>query len=164
MTNWYVLRVKPQKEFRAIGELRRSKHEAFVPSEKKYRRCGRNRQRVPFRYPLTPGYVMVGIEGSPQWSEIKGIDEVIAPLDVDGQPARLHPNAVDQLHAMGEQSTTIEIHKALKVGERVEVGHGPFKGHSAPLLSIRNGRAQIRLPLLGSEQTITIPVEYLDPG
>jgi len=159
---WFVLRTKPNRDFRAIERLRQHHPDAFAPSEVKFRRRGRVRQRVPMRYSLIPGYVVLGTYGPPRWPDICGLDEVVGPVSFDGTPARLDPSAVTQLRMMETTETTIQLHKGFKAGDTVKIDGGPFGGHIAPVIEIRNGRAMIRLPLLGSEQTISIPVEYLD--
>lgn len=163
MSDWFVLRTEPRKEFAVEEILRRRGLRTFCPVETKWRRCGR-RRRSPVSYPMLPRYVFAG--GADPWDVVHTFDGrgVQGVVTVNGRPGLISQDAVERLARIsgGLVPTRTRVHRAFQVGDLVEIAGKGFQHLAVPILSIKGETARVLITLFGAPQEVDVPVSQLD--
>lgn len=143
----------PELQFEAqlghwIAAYTRSRHEAVVASQFQqkgldallptYRRLSRWSDRIRrTNAPLFPGYVFVRVtEG--QHHRVLQTGGVVSIVCRSGKPVPLSDGDVEKLRVCTENPAFVEPHPFLRVGQRVRVKHGPFRGWEGVLVEKKN--------------------------
>lgn len=91
-TQWYALRVSPQKEFVVAHMLRQRDVHTFVPTEIRQRKRNRYAKgKDGLAFPILPSCVFAGFAGPPAWFTIMRNPLIAGAIGYDGTPWRLDP-------------------------------------------------------------------------
>lgn len=174
---WYALAVVPQSEFVAQKALRRYGLRTFVPIRTVYRHRSRHarmsrqpKQRICL--PVARSYVFAGFEpGEPLWFNLfKDVPNVRGVVHVRGRPLRIPGKDMQTLirsTASGMDAPDVErfmrTHHEFKAGDSVRVAAiSPFEGWTVPVVSIKDGFAEIAVELFGSVRHVEMPLYDLE--
>ena len=134
-TAWYLVRAKPRQELRALANLKNQSINAFMPqlTVTKIRRG----QRTQVVEPMFPGYVFVEIDdyGS-LFYKIKSTFGVAKVVTFGANPARVPSELIADLQAIDAEHTSEVGSEVPRVGAKVEIIDGPFKGLLAEVIGL----------------------------
>jgi transcriptional antiterminator RfaH len=123
---WYVIYTKPKQEDRVEESLTRASVEVFnpklrrkKPSRSKYNRITR---------PLFPNYLFAKFDPSRQYHMIKYMRGVSSIVGNRGSPWPVSEEMIDIIKSRMNDEGLIVINPDIKVGDRVEITEGPFRG------------------------------------
>jgi len=163
--NWVVLRVLPQTEFQTATALRASGFAALVPYERKFRRYGSRRRRVPRDYPLFPRYVFADMLSEAKLASLTGVSGVSGILTAGGRVYRLSGPEIGWIRSLAERCDQIEginLHTALQRGQWARIAEGPLSGLLGYVDAIRGQRASMLLEMLGVWRSVDVPLADLE--
>lgn len=172
--HWYALAVTPQSEFVAQKALRRYGLRTFVPFRTTYRHKSRQarmtrqpRQRV--LQPVARSYVFAGFEpGQALWFNLfRDVPNVRGAVHTQGAPLRIPGRDMQTLiRATASGMDVSEVGEFLRlghdftVGDQVRVVSGPFEGWTVPVVSMRDGFAELAIQMFGGLRSVD--VSFLD--
>lgn len=165
--DWYVLQVPPQREFDVADALKRMGHKFLVPYCEKWTRrnpkTGQKGKRKPQRCPVFPKYVFAGIEGGPNWHEIKDIQPgPVAPVRFGEDIPMLSQAEVGTIVSMRfEEHAPVDLLSLLVEGALARIVGGPFQGRFVRLGEVRGQHTKIELDMLGTPRAVKVPLAQL---
>mgnify|MGYP000032363611 CR=1 FL=1 len=170
---WYIFRTEPQYEFKAEETLGRAGFVAFVPREYTHvkRRRGGNRSIALRKHPRMPGYIIVGIEGQPNWFQLfdqrQGFGSTLkSVVGIGGLPEPVSNEAINRLQReQGEfipHRSSVPTRRDIRPGQTAEVITGPYRGSQGKIDNIRGGVATIMMQMFGTEMPVAMPVANID--
>ncbi len=131
--NWYAVYVKSRHEFVVSGELQSKGIETFLPSVITLNQWKDRKKHI--KTPLFPGYVFVSIQPDPEEFvrvvKTRGAVSFIAMEP--GHPSPVDPAEINALKILLESGEQIDIHPHFKLGARVRVKSGVFRGATGTL-------------------------------
>jgi len=159
---WYVLRTKPRAEESATCHLERKQIGVFFPRlampQPRGLRVGLARDRIE---PLFPGYLFVHLNlfsdyYSAAWTP--GIRDFLKLGDAE--PQVVEDDVVACLRSRAESDDVVRPRPRFRIGDRVEVRHGPFAGLLAVIdrPCTASGRIHVLLDLLRRRTGLELPV------
>ena len=160
MSQWAVIRTKPNCERLAIDNLKRQDFTYYQPLilEKRIKK----QKLVSVEVPLFPCYLFVQI-GS-QWRSLNYTYGVASVVSVGSVPAILSDDIIQGLRKR-EHNGYIQLPKAklFQVGDTVSIKDGPFQGQKG-LVERMNGseRQKVLLALLDSRLRVLIDDSSLE--
>jgi len=161
MSSHYLLRTRPQAEAKAVRDVCRCGHVAFVPVEERHVRVSRRAKRKRIvRYPLTPRYVVARVDNP--YPLVHELDHVTGVVSTAGQ-RQLRGADLDALHRMDGKLASTNVHKALAVGQAVQVRDGAFRDRAATIELIDGASATVALEVFERVTRVTMPLAFLDP-
>lgn len=133
--HWIAAYTRSRHELAVADQLQQKGLDALLPT---YRRLSRWSDRIRRTdAPLFPGYVFVRVpEG--EHRRVLQTGGVVSLVCRSGRPVPLSDADVDKLRICTAHSTAVEPHPFLRVGQRVLVKHGPFRGWEGILVEKRN--------------------------
>lgn len=120
MKKWYVLSIKPKKEFQVEQLFKKGGFEIYNP---KITRSGRI-------YPFFNGYGFILFEHPKQYKMVKYTRGVKSIISNEAGPIPIQKNVIDVIKAR-EINGFIELDKygnSPEIGDEIEVMEGPLKG------------------------------------
>ena len=162
MMAWFVVRVKPQMEERALWHLLNQNFEAYLPRYRKRIRHARKTKTV--LRPLFPGYLFVNMDTARQrWRSVNGTVGVIALVQFGDMPASVPADLVNAIRQHEDQDGAIRIEpQGLQKGDRVRVREGAFADYTALLDEISDDkRVVLLLDFMGREVRVKASMESL---
>lgn len=182
MSEWYAIRVHPQREMTLAGRydengdwlpgmLEKRGYQVFCPTEIKFRKTIRKGRRVsvPRVYSMFVGYIFVG--GKFSWLDLMAenyITGVVGFPDEFGRrrPAPISESEMAKLREMSggliPHRRSVNPHRALRVGEMAEISIGPFAGQIVEIKGIQGRKAKIFVSLFGHATLTEIPIGDLE--
>ena len=155
-------------EFVVEAVLRRRGLEAWVPVESFFIR--RNRySKAPKRlifHPILIGYVLVCLEGAPNWPRVLDFPLITGVVGRCGEPERVDEKGLEQLRAIQrrEQAKPDErampTHRVYGVGDEVEVLDGAIEGARLKVVGLTRQAAAFESLLFGGSRG-TIPLHKI---
>ncbi len=122
--HWYAAYTAARHEKRVAEQLERKQIEHFLPLYEAIHRWKDRRARVTL--PLFPSYVFVRIPLQDRL-QVLAVPSVVHLVSFRGTPAPLSDTEIETLR-QGLGRVSAEPHPYLKVGRRVRVKSGPFRG------------------------------------
>jgi transcriptional antiterminator RfaH len=162
---WYVIHTKAREEFRALENLQNQGFEVFLPSCQVQKKShGKIKLTTE---PLFSRYLFIRLSDvTSNWFPIRSTRGVSTLLrfGLTTEPVKLPDLIVDYLKqrcAMGEP-----LHELFKLGELLEITHGPFKGFTGFFEKIQSSsdgstRALLLIEVLGSVQKLNIQLPHI---
>jgi transcription antitermination factor NusG len=155
---WFVLHCRPRQEQCVLDHLAAKEVYAYAPQLQQVRFYGK--RKVKREHPVFPGYVFLKgcREDAYSVDRVRGVVQIIDPPDqqqLDWELANL------QL-ALNLKAPMIECAR-LRVGTRVEVRSGPFKGMQGLIEANKNeDRVVLQIDMLGRAMSVEIDASLLD--
>jgi transcription antitermination factor NusG len=133
--HWIAAYTRSHHEMAVASQFQQKGFDALLPT---YRRMSRWSDRIRrVVTPLFPGYVFVRI-GDGEHRRVLQTGGVLSIVCRSGKPALLSDAEVETLRLCTANPSSIEPHPFLKVGQRVRVKHGPFRGWEGVLVQKKN--------------------------
>lgn len=179
---WLALRVEPRSEFAVESHLRKCGYQAICPTETKVKRVSRYSKKTrKATYPLFPGYVFFGTDGRcPNWDEplyltagdrseredirhyAKRSGRVWRVLSRDGVPYVLSSRELEDVCAQARQNnpnrSSVNTHRAVRVGQEVDVLEGVYTGWRLKAQSIVSDFIETTVEMFGKPHPVRIPI------
>ncbi len=124
--NWYVIYTKPKQEDKVEESLARASVEVFNPKLRRKRLIRRKSERAT--RPLFPNYLFAKFDPALQYHMIKytrGVSGIVGNL---GSPWPVSEDIIDIIKSQMNEEGLVVINPDIKVGDRVEITEGPFRG------------------------------------
>ncbi len=133
--HWIAAYTRSRHELIVASQFQQKGLDALLPT---YRRLSRWSDRIRRTdTPLFPGYVFVRI-GEGQHRQVLQTGGVVSIVCRSGKPVPLSDADVDKLRICTAHPGAVEPHPYLRVGQRVRVKHGPFRGWEGVLVEKKN--------------------------
>jgi len=123
---WYVIYTKPKHEDRVEESLARASVEVFNPKLRRKRLIRGKYERVS--RPLFPNYIFAKFDPSRQYHMIKYTRGVSGIVGNPGSPWPVSEDIIDIIKSRINEEGLIVISPDIKVGDKVEITEGPFRG------------------------------------
>ena len=165
MKNWHLLMTKPREDERAEQHLLNQGYDIFRPLIRQFR-ISRGRQ-VAKTEPLFPRYIFIHLDDAlSNWAKIRSTRGVSQLVRFSDLPAVVPEEIILLLQAQCQAGnvldTTVSQPYVFKPGDNVEITEGSFRGLQA-IIAEQKGedRVLLLLTLLGTEQTLEIPINQV---
>jgi transcription antitermination factor NusG len=155
--DWFAVRTRSRHEKAVAARLTVQGIENILPLYSTVHAWKDRKQTV--QLPLFAGYLFVHIlvQNSRQVLTTPGVAEI---LRTGGRPAALAPAEVAVIHSCRDFGKALEPHPFLKVGQRVRIRRGAFKGLEGDLVEFNNGfRVVISIAMIQSAASLQIGIE-----
>lgn len=155
---WYVLHCKPRQEQSVVDHLRALGVYAYFPRVDQVRFYGK--RKVKREVALFPGYVFLFGQKEHAYSvdRSRGLVQILEPPD----PEQLAWELKNIRLALEREAPLVEC-AGLKVGTRVEVRTGPFKGMQGLVEANKpKDRIVLQVGMLGRAMSVEIDASLLD--
>jgi transcription antitermination factor NusG len=160
--NWYVIRVAPQSEFRALHAITQSEHPAMLPFEEKWVTNPRTKKSDTKKFPLFPSYVFAPFAGATgdavfanfsrlrtrinEASKLAGKAPPILGICGYGQtPERLRSDEFAYLQTISREAGAKPSPQIFTVGQTIEVMAGPFQGQNGVVDSVSREKVRVMM-------------------
>jgi len=163
MPSWFVITVKPRREFSVRDELDERGISCMVPVEHRIVRPSRHAKRRELQSrPILFGYAFVEAPGQLPWHAIADVPGVRGFIAQDDEPYRLRPADVDRLLAMSSVVAPDEDpERPISPGGDALITSGPFAGQVVKVSDIVGQDAQWVTKMFGSLRTVRIPLSSM---
>ena len=122
--NWFVIRVRPNCEWKCAASLAARGFDVLVPS---YHRPSNRQPKKPVRLPLFPGYMFCRFDGQ-SLIPILAVADVIQILSRNGVPEIVNPTEMASVLTVMSRGIPLEPVLVFKEGQPVRVAVGPLAG------------------------------------
>ncbi|NQU67715.1 MAG: UpxY family transcription antiterminator [Candidatus Marinimicrobia bacterium] len=157
---WYAIYVKSRHELKVSESLTQKEIINLVPQIKVVRQWSDRRKTV--KIPLFRGYVFVNIDFSKEKFAVLQNYGVVKFIGIKGIPSIIPDHEIRWLDILIENSDTVQYESSLRIGEKVAVIAGPFKGIQGQIIDIRNTtRLLISFESISQMVSIEISPDYL---
>lgn len=157
---WYALRVMSRYEPMVRKHLIYKGHQAYTKLERRFGKWTKGK-RIEKDYVAAPGYVFLGIDGSP-WSVVHNCHMIRSVVSYNGRPAQLHPGGLADFLGFDDFSAPDYFRffreAPFKVGDMVTIDSKSFNGFELRVKDIQKGEAIFDLVMLGRETEVRVPV------
>ena len=133
---WLAAYTRPRHECRVAEQLGVKGVESLLPTFERLARWSDRIRRS--KAPLFPGYVFVHVANDERIPVLQTLG-VINIVSVGGKPVPLGEDEIEKIRACEAHAGLVEPHPFLKIGHRVRVKHGPFRGWEGILVRRQNG-------------------------
>lgn len=170
--HWFLVRVPSTKEFVLERILDDNGVIAFVPIERRFnRQNGYAKKRKELRFPLMPGYLLVGFVQPTEaaWATVLRFSLVRGVIGNQGQPVRVPSVQIVQMlqrHTAKEfiaprAGKWMRSSRDFVPGDTVEVLDGPFAGQIFELSAVKGDSAVMVVEMFGGEKKMSVPLSGL---
>jgi transcriptional antiterminator NusG len=157
---WYVVRVRPNSEWKTTASLEGRGYEVFLPTSRRVKE--RARRRV-LEVPLFPGYVFCRFDRR-NLVPIVSATGVVQVLSRDHRPEAVDENEIFALRSMALAQLPMEPWPVFETGQTVRIPHGPLAGIEGRVVRDANrAKLIISVSLLRRSVAAQINREYLEP-
>lgn len=153
LSEWMVVKTKPNQERYAAKNVRRQGHVAFTP----FIRDERDRES-----PLFPGHIFVK---GPAWWYLKNTYGVVGPIMIGAEAAYVSLKEMKVLLAAAGEDDVIELYRPkLSKGMGVVISHGAFDGFIAQIVDLpKKDRVKVLFRMLGKEVSMELSSRDVRP-
>ena len=158
--HWYCLRTQVKRESLAAKNLRALDDVLVLCPMLKYRKATR-RGKVWWQEAMFPGYVMARFDMETQERAVMYCQGIAGIVRFGGKIPVVPSWFIEELQSMWKlraQEDVMVIQPELKVGDEVELAHGPLQGMRGVVLELKSGieRVKIMLDFMGEKQKIDV--------
>jgi len=160
--NWKVLYVASRSEKKVNERLTELGLECYVPL-KKERKQWSDRKKIVIT-PLISGYVFVKVTDQNRDTVFRAAG-VLQYVRYNGGDALIKTKEIEALKSIEEKGYYVEgsFSNNVKLGDRVLIKHGPFKGFHGEVKSIASEKIyKIMIESIGYSLSIKVPEEILE--
>jgi transcriptional antiterminator NusG len=159
---WYVVYSQPHREEIARLHFRLKGLECFSPRLLLPGPVRRNNRAVS----LFPNYLFVRIDLSSEYHQVIWSPGVKYLISAGGNPLPLNDDVVQYLRQRTNSDEIIIASSNLKVGQKVQIGGGPFDGLEGILQDPPDsrGRVKVLMTLLNRQVKVALPVHLMKHG
>lgn len=161
---WYVARVRPQREDRAVEELLDLGFRAFHPTYS--RRVGKGRTRRDETRPIIPGYAFVQFDVRQRgWERCYAAKSIFGLLGSDYRPMPVPEAAIvryiDLVTSEDDIDRVLAPERVIDRGDTVRIstpsGNHPFEGWIVPVMAVdKSGNLAVEFQLFGGKSFATV--------
>ncbi len=162
MTCWYVLRTRPNAEFKVNSRLMESGVESYLPVYSSLRQWSDRKKKI--QRPLVSSVVFVHCAKEELFglTRLEGVSGILYFL---GVPAMVRMSEIETLKCMEREwdKDSIEyIHETFGPGDIVRVMRGPFKGLYGNSVDM-NGKHRLFITIdsIGTKFTVSVPKSFV---
>ncbi len=161
MASWFLLQTKTRQEGRAIENLQRQGIDSFCPMIRLEKVSRGN--RVVKLEPLFSGYIFVNLTQTlVSATTVRSTRGVSRFVTCAGSPAIVPDALIEQLQKRTDPSSAELVSKLPKIGEKLEIIEGPFRGLNAVFSQVDGDqRAVVLINLLNQQVKASIPFSSL---
>lgn len=158
---WALVQFKPNSDAVAVRNLSRQGFEVFLPKLEVTTRT--SSKFVKSLKPLFPGYLFVRLTlGAGGWRAINSTYGVSRIVTTAGKPTSVPESLVTEIKGRCDQEGLVQSQVGLKVGENVQVQHGPFSELVGKIIALEaDKRAWILLDVLGRKTKVAVGADDL---
>jgi len=167
MKQWYVIYTKPREDARAQQHLANQGYDTFRPMLKHHVLTKGGQKTIVES--LFPRYVFIELDQeASNWSRLRSTRGVSSLVSFNQRPAVVDESFVTQLkHQLNDDCVldqTKEQPRLFNAGDAVDICSGSFGGLQAIVKAqTSEERVVVLLNMLGSQQTISVPIKDLVP-
>ena len=157
VSDWFAVRTRSRHEKAVAARLTAEGVENILPLYSTAHIWKDRKQIVEL--PLFAGYLFVHIpvQNSRKVLTTSGVVEILGRA---GSPVALRPEEVAFIVSCRDLGKRLQPHPFLKIGQRVRVRHGAFKGIEGMLVEFNNGfRIVVSIPMIQSSASLEIGIE-----
>jgi transcription antitermination factor NusG len=157
---WYVVRVRPNSEWKTTASLTGRGYEVFLPL---CRRVREKAHRKVAAVPLFPGYLFCRFDGR-NLVPIVSATGVVQILSRDRKPEAVEESEIFALQSMTGANMLLEPWPAFETGQKIKILHGPLAGVEGHIVrDPGKPRLVVSVSLLRRSVVTQINREYLEP-
>ncbi len=154
---WFVLYTKPKQEFKAETQISAAGVETYLPTITQIKQWSDRKKKIT--EPLFKGYIFVfGTERD----RITSLEQpsIVNSIFFNGKPATIPPKQIEDLKKVITSDEEVVVSELIKVGSRVIVADGAFKGVEGIVYSSTNNEnlIAISIELLNRSVSVKLPV------
>ena len=158
--SWYAIYVRSRHEIKVAEQLKQKGISHLVPMIKEVRQWSDRKKKV--KVPLFRGHVFVNIDLLKEKISVVQSEGVVKFIGIKGVPSMIPPHEIRWLNILNDHADTVHHEISHKVGERVNVIGGPFKGVQGEVVEIRNtSRLLISFESISQVVSIEITADLL---
>lgn len=158
-TSWFLAQFKPNCHHVAERNLCRQGFRTFLPMQQgTQRRNGRFHARLR---PLFPGYIFIALDTSEGgWGAINNTYGVSRLVGFGNGPCPVPRDLISQLQLCCDEGGIYHTPPALRPGDRVKIGAGPFAEFLATVKQVTpDRRVWVLLDLMGRMTRVAVEAE-----
>lgn len=161
MASWFLLQTKIRQESRAVENLQRQGIDSFCPMIRVEKVSRGN--RVVKLEALFPGYLFVNFnQTSISATTVRSTRGVSRFVTCTGSPVIVPDALIEQLQKRTDPSSAELVSNLPKIGEKLEIIEGPFRGLNAVFAQVDGDqRAVVLINLLNQQVKASIPFSSL---
>lgn len=161
MASWFLLQTKTRQESRAVENLQRQGIDSFCPMIRVEKVSRGN--RVVKLEALFPGYLFVNFnQTSVSATTVRSTRGVSRFVTCAGSPVIVPDALIEQLQKRTDPSSAELVSNLPKIGEKLEIIEGPFRGLNAVFSQVDGDqRAVVLINLLNQQVKASIPFSSL---
>jgi transcriptional antiterminator RfaH len=135
LKSWFLLRVKPKQDKRAVAHLEEQNHQCFAP-EISSPISNEKTHKLSYQ-PLFPGYVFIRLNSeNSNWRAISSTRGVLYPVSFGHYPVKIPPTLMDNiLYSVPAIEDKITLSSTLKTGDKIRITERSFNYLDAIYLS-----------------------------
>lgn len=156
--SWYALYTCARHERRVAEQIERRRFSCYLPLYRSVRRWKDRRKELELA--LFPGYVFVHMPLSSK-VQVLEVPGAVRLVSFNGQPAVLPAEEIETLRNRLSGEARVEPHPYLRVGRKVRVLSGPFRGLEGILVR-RKDRSRLVFSIDLIQRSLAIEVDEAD--
>lgn len=157
---WYVIRVRPNSEWKTTASLTGRGYEVFLPLCRRVREKARRRV---LDVPLFPGYVFCRFDRR-NLTPIMSATGVVQVLSRGHRPEAVQETEIFALQSMTRARLELEPWPTFEAGQKIKICYGPLAGVEGYVVrDAAKPRLVISVSLLHRSVVTQINREYLEP-
>jgi transcriptional antiterminator RfaH len=125
VSDWYLVRTKPQKERWVQDQLKNVAAEAFLPLLRSRTRCFGKMMTIV--KPLFPCYLFAQFNLKERYFEVKYTSGVHSLVSLGGEPVVVPQAIVEEIKCRGVEGVVELPRRKLSPGEKIRIVDGPFR-------------------------------------
>ncbi|MBI3910941.1 MAG: UpxY family transcription antiterminator [Armatimonadetes bacterium] len=155
---WYAIYTRNRHEKQVDAYLRQQRLQTYLPLLHTW--SSRQDRRQLIDVPALPGYLFVHCA---LWPEIRAVIKrnsgVVRLVEHAGRPAVIPPEQIESLRIALESGQPASPHPCLKVGDRVRVTRGHFKGVTGHLMRVAPGRCKLVISIDFINRAVCVEID-----
>ncbi len=160
-TRWFAVYTRSRHEKVAQKELQKKGIETFLPLRTVVRQWSDRKKKI--EEPLFKGYLFVRASLSQRFSVLNSVG-VVRFVTLGAEPAEVPEKDIWAMQRFVEENIEMDPFPYLKIGERVYVKSGPFKGAEGFIVrKDRHCRLVISLDMLMQSVSVQIDQACVEP-